>query len=281
MARAYDPSTRDEANHLYYCAPFAYYSDDHGQNWQMSKPLDLSGLAHGRGYAGGPLTEIEGEAILGFQGCLNEDEYQRRTVSAMIFRSQNGGLTWEGPSVIQRALGHCALAAEPTVIALPDGRWVAFVRYHEPGETRFVNLTRHESSDRGHTWSGPQHLGQGAQAHAGNMPGGGIVISATGWNGIEARFSYDGGWSFTRTLLFFDPWTERIMPGDNGGYWNQSLLVYDEDTILCGWTSKAADDPYKNQPYGARDPRLGLAARVRILRRQRGQTSGVPRQALG
>ena len=107
------------------------------------------------------------------------------------------------------------------------------------------------------------------------------MISTTNWNGIEARFSYDDGWSFTRTLLFFDSWTGRIMPDDDGGWWNQSVLALDEDTILCGWTSKAADDPLKNQPYGARDPRLGLAARLRILRRQRGKTTGVPQQAAG
>ncbi len=282
MARAFDPSTREEGSeHLYYCDPFAYYSDDDGQTWNMTKPLDRSAIANGRGYAGGPLAEIDGEVILSFQGPLGDAS--KTLLSALFYRSRDGGETWQGPSAILRPGDHCQMAAEPAVVKLEDGRWVAFVRYYEPAyaKERVVNITRQESHDRGQTWSQPELLGQGAQAQAANLPGGGLLVGTTTWNGIEARFSYDGGWTFTRTLLFFDPWSENIMPGDNGGWWYQSLLVLDEDTILCGWTSKAMDDPLKSQSYGSRDPRLGLAARIRILRRERGKSSGVPQQAAG
>gem|GEM_PF-5824729 len=268
-------------NDIYFSEHLVCYSDDDGVSWQYTAPIDLSAIVGGHGYAGGPLTEIDGEVILGFQGALSEEERRRKTYSAVLFRSRDAGLSWDGPTIILRPAGHCTLAAEPVVTKLADGRWIAYVRYHEPSNPRIVNLTRHESRDGGRTWSGPEHVGQGAQAHVANLPGGGLVMTATDWNGIEARFSYDGGWSFTRTLLFFDPWSEGSMPGNDGGFWNQSLLVLDDDTILCGWTGVAVDDAHKTVPYPVREPRWGLAARIAVLRRQRGRTHGVPDQAAG
>lgn len=280
IARAYDPDAKDSQS-IYCSDHFAYSSDDDGHTWHMGPTIDRSAFSRQTGCASGPLVEIGGVAVFGCQGILDPARSEEYPYSAALYRSSDEGITWEGPTAIAHPDHHCILAAEPAVLGLPDGRWIAFVRYHEPGNPRITNMTRHESHDEGATWSAPEYVGLGAQAHALNLPGGGIILTCTTWNGIEARNSYDDGWTFTRTLLLYDPWTEGAMPGNNGGFWNHSLLLIDDDTFLAGWTGVAEDDPHKTVAYGARDPRWGFAARARYIRRQRDVRRGVPLRVAG
>lgn len=112
-----------------------------------------------------------------------------------------------------------------------------------------------------------------------NLPGGGLMVSHVSTAGIVVRFSYDGGWTWVRELLGYDIWVGGQYR--NGAAWNQSALVLDDDTILCGFTAVAPDDPHKDIYYGARKAEWGLAARVRFLRRQRDRSLNVPLEAAG
>ncbi|MEW6752514.1 MAG: sialidase family protein [Candidatus Latescibacterota bacterium] len=226
---------------------------------------------------GAELQWIGGVLTLGYQGALSQEESDARTYSALIYRSRDEGLTWGDPTVLVRPGAHCRLAAEPSLAALPDGRWVALVRYHPPGNS--AATVRLESRDEGRTWSAPAHLFVGAMDCLRNLPGGGLVVSHVSTAGIVVRFSYDGGWTWTREVWAFDIWAEGQYR--NGACWNQSLLVVDEDMILCGFTSVAPDDAHKDVRYGARQAEWGLAARVRFLRRQRDGSLTVPREVAG
>ncbi len=105
------------------------------------------------------------------------------------------------------------------------------------------------------------------------------MVSHVSTAGIVVRFSYDGGWTWTRELWAFDVWAEG--PFRNGACWNQSALIVDDDTILCGFSAVSPDDPHKDVYYGVRKAAWGLAARIRILRRQKDRSLAVPLDVAG
>ena len=187
-------------------------------------------------------------------------------------------MTWGSPMVLLRPGGHCVLGAEPTLAKLEDGRWVALVRYHGDGDKAAATV-RVESRDDGKTWSEPVHQFVGGMDCLRVLPGGGLMVSHVSTVGIEVRFSYDGGWTWTREVWAYDMWVEGQYR--NGACWNQSVLVRDQDTILCGFAGVAPDGPEKDIYYGSRDPRNGLAARIRFLRRQKVKGLFVPRHTGG
>ncbi|MEW6750134.1 MAG: sialidase family protein [Candidatus Latescibacterota bacterium] len=266
-----------ERDEWFFARNRVYRSDDGGRTWTVGEAFATPGIVGNCGYAGGELQWVGGVLTLGYQGALSQQEGDARTYSALFYRSHDEGLTWGDPTVLVRPGAHCRLAAEPSLVALPDGRWVALVRYHPPGNS--AATVRLESRDEGRTWSPPAHLWVGAMDCLRNLPGGGLVASHVSTAGILVRFSYDGGWTWTRELLAFDIWAEGLWR--NGACWNQSLLVVDEDALLCGFTSVAPDDAHKDVPYGARRAEWGLAARVRLLRRQRDRTLTVPVEVAG
>ncbi|MFH1007776.1 MAG: sialidase family protein [Candidatus Latescibacterota bacterium] len=253
----------------------AYHSDDDGQNWTIGKAIDRAPAVGNRAYAGGEIQQMGGILILGYQGTLSPEEHDANTYSAFFYRSYDEGLTWEDPSVLIRPQGHCKLAAEPSLAVLEDGRWIALVRYHGPEDC--CRTVRIESSDEGRTWSELAHLFVGGMGCLRSLPGGGLMVSHVTTAGIVVRFSYDEGWNWTREVMAYDIWAGGHYR--NGAAWNQSALVIDDDTILCGYTSVAPDDPNKDLYYGARKAEWGLAARIRFLRRQRDRSLTVPLEA--
>lgn len=267
-------SIRDD---WFYTNHHVYRSDDDGATWAIGDPIGPGPVVGGFGYAGGELQIVGDDLVLGFQGALSPAERAAKTYSAFFYRSRDGGLTWGDPSVLLRPVGHCRLAAEPSLARLDDGRWIALVRYHGPGPS--CSTVRIESGDGGRTWSPPAHLFMGAMGCLRNLPGGGLVVSHVSTAGLAVKFSYDEGWTWTRELWAFDMWTEGQYR--NGACWNQSALVVDDDTIVCGFTSVAPDDPHKDGYYGARKAEWGLAARIRVLRRQRDRGLTVPFEVAG
>lgn len=254
-----------------------YRSDDNGHTWTVSEPLATAPVFGNYGYAGGELQLTGGVLTLGYQGALSKEEREAKTYSALFFRSADEGLTWGDPSVLIRPGGHCRLAAEPSLARLEDGRWIALVRYHGPGGG--AATVRIESQDEGRTWSPPAHLFVGAMDCLRNLPGGGLLVSHVSTAGITVRFSYDEGWTWTRELWAFDVWAEGQYR--NGACWNQSAVVVDDDTVLCGFCAVGPDDPHKEVYYGARKAEWGLAARIRFIRRQRDHRVSVPLEVSG
>lgn len=261
----------------FFTSHLVYRSDDDGRSWIVGDAIGPDPVCGGFGYAGGELQIVGDDLVLGYQGALSSTEREAKTYSAFFYRSHDGGLTWGDPSVLLRPVGHCRLAAEPSLARLDDGRWIALVRYHGPGPS--CSTVRVESGDGGRTWSRPAHLFVGAMDCLRNLPGGGLVVSHVGTAGLTVRFSYDGGWTWTRELGAHDLWIEGQYR--NGACWNQSALVVDDDTIICGFTAVAPDDPHKDVYYGDRKAAWGLAARIRVLRRQRDRDLAVPFEAAG
>lgn len=255
-----------------------YYSDDDGLTWKIGDRIETPLAVRNQGYAGGELLEIDGTAWLGFQGALTQEEAKLGTYSAFFLRSRDSGKTWGEPTVLIRPGGHCVLAAEPTLTKLDDGTLVALVRYHGEGDKAAATV-RVESRDDGKTWSKPVHQFVGAMDCLRSLPGGGLMVSHVSTAGIVVRFSYDDGWTWTREVWAFDVWQEGQYR--NGAAWNQSVLVRDQDTILCGFAAVAPEGPEKDKHYEARDPRNGLAARIRFLRRQKDKDFFVPRYTGG
>lgn len=258
-------------NHHVYC------SEDDGHSWTISDPIDTAPVVGNYGYSGGELQSMGDVLILGYEGSVSKEERDRKTYSALFYRSYDGGLSWGDPSILIRPQGHCTLAAEPSLAVLDDGRWIALVRYHGPGGG--AATVRMESCDRGRTWSEPAHVFIGAMDCLRNAPGGGLMVSHVSTSGIMVRFSYDDGWSWTRELWAFDIWAEGNYR--NGACWNESFIAVDDDTVLCGFSAVAQDDPNKDIYYGARKAEWGLAARIRVLRRQRDRSLPLPYESAG
>ncbi|MBC7099321.1 exo-alpha-sialidase [Candidatus Bipolaricaulota bacterium] len=115
---------------------FLKRSYDGGRTW-----TDLELLIERKGLLGKNKPLVEGKFI------LLPVEWEE-TWSATFLRSQDGGRTWEICGDLGRAAG--AHLIQPTVVRLPDGRILAYMRSQEG------RIFASYSADGGRTWSRPE-----------------------------------------------------------------------------------------------------------------------------
>ena len=180
--------------------------------------------ASGREFAGADpesvefLMVINGERISGADaGLVLRDvrEDGRAGSTKTLIELERDGLLielsylcYEGMPVIRKGIRLKNITGDRSfeIEGLFASERLALARYHGPDGC--AGTVRIESHDEGRTWSEPAHLFVGAMDCLRNLPGGGLMVSHVSTSGIVVRFSYDGGWTWTRELWVYDIWTE-------------------------------------------------------------------------
>lgn len=198
------------------------YSDDRGRTWQINpKPVDYSPLWWTGSIPTNLFEDEDGHIVLPIEGPLEPPagrDWMKVPHAVGYLRSRDGGATWP-----ERWLGLRSDAddgrvpTEHVTVPLDGGKWVMFIYMRGPDA-----LYRAISTDRGRTWSRPQHIGPVNANHGAlRLPDGSIMLHAMSSAGLQYKVSYDEGrtWAYEQPL---DP------PGDCA----MSSVVLDEKTVL-------------------------------------------------
>ena len=162
------------------CQVRMFVSADSGKSW---KSLDATFDVPLHWWAPrGSLIETSNGLVMPIYGAATEDSLRRTVHNCALLRSLDGGTSWgdfswiaRGPAPMIGAAATSRFSFEgPSVVVLPDGRWLAMVtarRLNKSGDgpgpvnegpgTPHV-LCRLWSSDQGRTWTKPDHLMPGA-----------------------------------------------------------------------------------------------------------------------
>ena len=145
---------------------YAYYSNDEGSTWQGGQEVRAPAvnLWPDRGFYEAP----NGDISFSTYSCMTAQHAAAYAASSVLFRSRDGGITWDDHTVIAGplAMGQHDPHPDPrytetAIVPLPDGQWLAMVRteYGAQGpDSRMAELSRTVSRDFGHTWSPPQRV---------------------------------------------------------------------------------------------------------------------------
>ncbi|MEO6966180.1 MAG: sialidase family protein [Acidobacteriaceae bacterium] len=123
-----------------------------------------------------------------------------RGAEEYVFRSRDGGKTWNDPSLIAKHFNETGL------LVLPDGKILAALRSENGGH---VSISI--SSDNGHTWSTPVQETRDLE-HPGDLirlKNGDVLVTYGERNkpyGVHARISHDNGktWDKKDTIVLVD-----------------------------------------------------------------------------
>jgi hypothetical protein len=141
-----------------------HLSDDGGQSFPCSIPVDTVPFSGGYGMRGG--VELpDGEIILPLSDVPHY-------CSVFIIRSRNGGERWSAPEPVAEAEGHDF--EEPAPLLLRSGRLIMLLR---DNKGRILHLVR--SDDGGRSWSAPVATGiVDYPAHLLELPDGRVACVA-------------------------------------------------------------------------------------------------------
>lgn len=194
---------------------FFVTSTDNGKTW--SQKHGLASPLHGASPYGKIITLPDGTALMAVYGPADTDSPV--SVGA-ILRSTDNGRTWGDGSVIARG------ANETSVVAMPDGRLLAFMRTESPEAGDGVGICQAESHDLGRTWSEPTRL-TGLQQHPADaclLKSGNLLLTygnRVGELAVGAMLSRDRGKTWDRDrrmVLARESLTLRGKPWGDCGY---------------------------------------------------------------
>ena len=182
----------------------AYHSNDQGKTWQGGQKVlaPAVDLWPDRGFFEAP----DGAVSFSTYACMTAEHAAAYAASSVLFRSHDGGITWDDHTVIA---GPAPMGpgdphpdpryTETAIVLLPDGRWLAMVRteYGLCGPaSRLAEMSRTISSDFGHTWSPPQRVMiSPSQQQLVLLPDGALTLvqRSHSWQQPGVCISYDFG----------------------------------------------------------------------------------------
>jgi hypothetical protein len=216
---------------------FVFRSFDEGYTWAEITQINISPFHSGCTLR--PIVELSNGTLL--LPCYDEWREMMGLGPSISFvvKSKDGGKTWGEPSII--AEDNVIGFYEPALLALPDGKIIAMLRTHAPGDWHIYQC---HSYDAGATWSEPKKTPiWGYPAHLLHLHDGRILCTYGHRKfpyGIRACLSYDNGekWDIKNEIIIRDD-----LPNADLGYPTSIQLedgtiftVYygqDEDGVTC------------------------------------------------
>ncbi len=207
---------------------YVFRSTDHGYTWEEPIAIDLSPFKSG--FSPRAIVELSNGDLL-----LPLSDETLEPVPDYVLRSQDGGKTW----------GNLAMMAkdervgfyEPALIALANGKVIAMLRTHEPGDYHLYQCT---SYDNGYNWSAPQKTPMwGLPADMLRLQDG-RILCVYGYRkypyGIRACLSSDEGetWDIEDELIIRDDFPNR-----NLGY--PTSVQMEDGTIFTTYYGEDTD----------------------------------------
>lgn len=150
--------------------------------------------------------------------------------SNVVFRSDDNGRTWSGPTVMAQGSSNTRDYYEPGILEVADGHLLAMHRMGRSQDKRDGLFWQNESRDGGLSWSEPieTNITSGACPRLLKLSDGRILLTFGRRYkpfGLYARLSDDGGASWGETS-----WLLRAMPNSNQGY--SSSVELDDGRIF-------------------------------------------------
>jgi hypothetical protein len=148
----------------------------------------------------------------------HRDSDEPGVLSNVLYRSEDLGQTWIGPSDLARGRETTRDYAEPCLLEIADGHLLAMHRVERCQDGRRGLLWQNESRDGGKTWTEPveTNISSGACPRLLKLTDGRILLTYGRRYepfGLYARLSEDGGKSWGATS-----WLLRAAPNGNQGY---------------------------------------------------------------
>jgi hypothetical protein len=193
-----------------------WYSDDEGRSWLGGQSVRVGERGVGLWWSTF-IESLDGTVSAPANALLPEQGH-----GCVVIRSHDGGETWGDFSIVFRPGPETALVPEPVtyedysilysemdIAVLPDGRWIAYVRWqgtHAPYKAPLLigpYLHRSISTDQGRTWSEPEYNSiSGGQHRALVLPDGGLafITRSASWQGTGLYVTYDVGSTYNYAL---------------------------------------------------------------------------------
>lgn len=151
-------STRDAVTYM-------WFSDDDGETWSGPQETPITGIVPDQ-----LIETADGTWLV----AAHVGRKAQRGLWQRVFRSEDGGETWEGPITVAKRDG--LNLCEASVIQLPDGRLVAYMRENSrKGWSAYKAI----SEDDGKSWHGPYetHIPACHRPVSGYLPSGRILVT--------------------------------------------------------------------------------------------------------
>ena len=178
----------------YSFSPYFVYSTDNGKTWSAKRKLIAPPFIEPALY-GRICVLPDNTALMALYGRI---EGKGKQIYSGIIRSTDNGRNWDDVSIIAPGFN------ETTLLYLPDGRLLAFMRQ----EGRAVGVFQAESTDNGYTWTKPYPLTVAHQhpADAVLLNTGTLLLTygnRIGELAVGAMCSYDLGktWEWKRRFI--------------------------------------------------------------------------------
>lgn len=200
-----------------------YSSDDQGTTWQEGDVKEKGPLATAI-FLGGPFfEETDGTIVAGCYGYQTGEDLAVGLYACCLARSHDEGRSWGDWSIVAYDQERRYNYSETSLVRIPDGTWVAFMRSGSISNVPFTLVTKRTlSTDRGRTWSEPQPCAAAGVYGGLLLPDGGIAIAAQNTCGWGVTISYDYGCTWHYALpATYAPTRMGVL--DERAFW-----IYDE-----------------------------------------------------
>ena len=210
---SYDPKRRPATHEV-----LQVWSADDGKTWGDLQPVDTP--LEGNEAVSEPIRELpDGTLLLPLYGSLKPGEKD----SSVMMLSRDGGKTWPEHAIVSLPGEHLH---EPSVVALPDGKLLMFIR---------PRMRRCESTDNGRTWTEPQVMSVSGDAPYALLTSKGLLLLAFRHHPTHSTsmvYSRDYGKTWSEVILL-----DRVI----GGY--PSLIeLTDGREIVVYYTEGGGSD---------------------------------------
>lgn len=218
---------------------YLIFSEDYGQTW--SEPIRVPGCdPHG--------------PTLGMDGTLWQARVRYDDGGCFLYRSADGGRTWETHKIIPLPLWcEGAYFSEPYILQLRDGRFIVGIRSADKNDGDNTLRTLISLSEDGETFTEPYLVDGtvGSPPHLLELSSGAVLLTYSyrgggeGPRGVRAKISYDRGESWSEEMILSEA-PEGTHPGEVG---YPSSVELDDGTLITVYYQPDEGDRYPSLLY--------------------------------